>query len=356
MVRANSDHLLELINDVLDYAKAESGKIIATPAEILLGDLLTDVCQIVRTQADAKGHKLIITPSDETIAFRCDRRHIRQMMINLLTNAIKYTPQGGTIVVWGERLAGNKVKISVKDSGVGIAPADRAKVFSAFERIEHSYSIQQTGTGLGMPLTRRLVVVNGGAIDFESETGKGSTFWVVLPAVQYDLFMKGVEKEVEPDARGHGEVVVLVEPDAHEREMGKRYLTHIGFVAVEALTTGEVIEQISRHRARLVVLGTASIGSDEESFISSIRHNTPHPIRILLVSSKVFNAEIEQYLKFGVDRCLLKPFSLKTFGHVCRELVDSVSSTSRLLRLGDGAAKDLPEQSKSVANKDDIVH
>ena len=354
MVRSNSDHLLELINDVLDYAKAESGKIVPVPTEILLNEFLHDIAQIVRTQADAKGHKLIVTVPEEPLAFKCDRRHARQMMINLLTNAIKYTPTGGTIVVWGERVPGNKVKILVKDTGVGIAGSERDKVFAAFERIENSYSIQQIGTGLGMPLTKRLIEVNNGVVDFESEPGKGSTFWLVVPSVPYDPFMKGDEKASEPEARGHGEVIVLFEHEKHDREMMRRYLNHLGFVVVEGESKSDVITLIGRHRARLVIAGALPPGESEEEFFSLVRGESPHPVRLLFVSSRVTSGDVEQYLRWGVDRCLLKPASLKTLGHTCRELVDSAVAGSRLLKKGEGEAP--ASVQTSTKRNDDIVH
>src|SRR5690606_32222677 len=103
MVHKNGEHLLELINDVLDYAKVESGRLQVNKVDIFVNELLEDVCNVVRSQADAKFHKLIFKSSPGALAFSCDRRHARQMLINLLSNAIKYTPDGGLIEVWAER-------------------------------------------------------------------------------------------------------------------------------------------------------------------------------------------------------------------------------------------------------------
>lgn len=184
MIRTNGEHLLELINDVLDYAKIESGKIVPHRSDILLHEILKDLCGVVRQQAEGKSHRLVYVPNDEALAISCDRRHFRQMMINLLTNAIKYTPDGGTIEVWAERIPGQKVRINVKDSGVGIEASERSKVFSAFERVENSYSLVQEGSGLGMPLTKRLAEVNGGQINFDSVPQQGSRFWLIFPSIQ----------------------------------------------------------------------------------------------------------------------------------------------------------------------------
>src|SRR5262249_18421399 len=157
----------------LDYAKVESGRITPKKVVVVVNELLQDLAGVIRSQAEAKGHKVVAKPGDEALAISCDRRHLRQMLINLLTNAVKDTPNGGRIEVWAERIAGNRIKIYVKDSGVGIDEKDRYKVFTAFERIENAYSMNQVGTGLGMPLTKRLAEVNNGSIDFDSKPGEG---------------------------------------------------------------------------------------------------------------------------------------------------------------------------------------
>ena len=106
------------------------------------------------------------------------------MLINLLTNAIKYTPNEGQIDVSVEKMDADTIRISVKDNGIGIAEQDHDKVFAAFERVENKYAMSQSGTGLGMPLTKKLAEVNNAELSFESELGIGSTFHLTLPAVE----------------------------------------------------------------------------------------------------------------------------------------------------------------------------
>jgi len=330
MIRSNSDHLLELINDVLDYAKIESGKIHTDTADVLVNELLLDLTQVVRTQAESKGHKLIYRPCDDALAFQCDRRHVRQMLINLLTNAIKYTPDQGTIVVSAERIPGNKIRMMVKDSGVGIEEADRAKVFEAFERINNTYSINQVGTGLGMPLTKRLAEVNGGTVDFESTPGIGSMFWLQFSATEFSPFMKHERNVDEPDAVGNDQVILVMEHDSGERSMITRYLNYIGFRVVTAETRDEVEHALASQPVQLALLDNESADRDGGEIVTLLRGGKG--IRIVLASSRAFTFDVEKYLKSGIDRCLSKPVPLKELGHTCREVIDGSGSVKKQLR------------------------
>jgi signal transduction histidine kinase/ActR/RegA family two-component response regulator len=325
MVKSNSAHLLELINDVLDYAKTESGKVTPDKVEIPAQDFLNEMSLVVRAQAEAKQHKLTVRQSKEAIAFLCDRRHARQILINLLTNAIKYTPQSGTIDLYVERIPGNRIRICVKDNGIGIANSQREKVFAPFERINDPYALNQLGTGLGMPLTRGLAELNGGTVDFDSEVGKGSTFWVTLTAVQFNPFISREERDNEKDAKGHYELTLVVGGDDGERDIITRYLKHIGFQVISCKESQQLKQAIVEYPFALVIIDQQFVSTTKEydpiKLIVSSRKESP-PLTILL-SSHAFTSDIEQSLREGIDRYLSKPVALKELGHVCRALLDS---------------------------------
>jgi len=326
MVKGNSEHLLDLVNDVLDYAKVEAGKVNAKPVEIQLHELLDDLTGIVRSQAIEKKHKLVLKPVDQTLGMSCDKRHSRQMLINLLTNAIKYTPEGGEITVWAEKDGDNKVKVLIKDTGVGIPKDQAQKVFSAFERVEDQYSKAQTGTGLGMPLTKRLAQVNGGDVDFVSEAGKGSTFWLSMPFVEIKAKeqqsdAESGEQKVEP--QGNGEEILIVDYDPAAREMLGKYLGHQGFKIIHATNGSEVLSILKQNNIQLAVVENDMPDSSGEDMISAIR-GTPKAaaVPIILLSSRAFVFDIERFLKLGVDRCLSKPVSLNEIAQTARRLID----------------------------------
>lgn len=346
MIKNNGAHLLELINDVLDYAKIESGKLNPNKTDILLDELLKDISAVVRKQAEAKGHKLIYKGNNEALAISCDRRHLRQIMINLLTNAIKYTPDNGTIEIWAERIPGNRIKVNVKDSGIGIEPEQQSKVFSAFERIENSYSVTQAGTGLGMSLTHRLVEVNGGSIDFSSAPGMGSHFWVVFSATSATRSLETEKEEQKNHARGQGERILLLQRADGEQKMITRYLNHIGFAVIPASKRTEALHALREKEVSLVLIDNNVIDRPGDDIVSDIRATAKESsLPVILVSSRAFIFDIEKYLRAGIDRCLIKPLELLDLGHICRDLIDGSYT-------GEVIDKGLLEEAKRTETKD----
>ena len=323
MIQTNGQHLLELINDVLDYARAESGRVKPNPEEVLVDDLLKDLASVVRAQVDAKKQKFDYRASGDVMAISVDRRHMRQMLINLLTNAVKYTPEGGSLELWAERTRANRIRISVKDSGIGIEAKDRAKVFAAFERIENAYTAQQIGTGLGMPLTKRLCELNGGSIDFTSEPGKGSHFWMLFPAVEASLGRFSADEQEKPHAKGRGEALLVIERDEGERGMLHRYLTHLGFQVVAAASKHEAEVLLQESTVALAIIDNNCVDRPDENLVTAMRESAKRKdLPVILLTSRAFAYDVEKYLKAGVDRCILKPVELRDLGHICRQLLD----------------------------------
>jgi signal transduction histidine kinase/ActR/RegA family two-component response regulator len=323
MIKGSGDHLLDLVNDVLDYAKVEAGKVKASPTDLPVRDLLEDLCAVVRTQAMAKGHDLKLDSVDSGLGVRVDKRHVRQMLINFLTNAVKYTPNGGNIVVWAEKLPDGRAKISVKDSGIGIPASQHSKVFGAFERVEDSYAQSQSGTGLGMPLTKRLAEVNDGSVGFESAPEKGSTFWLVLPSVECTEYSTEDIEDVEFSISGDGDTILLVDHNEETRSMLEQYLSKHGFSVLQATSGSQVMKLLREHRVDLAVIENDLPDLPGEEMVAAIRGN-PHAtsMPIILLSAKAFVFDIERFLKLGVDRCLSKPVSLAEVAITSRRLID----------------------------------
>ena len=184
-----AEHLLQLINDILDIAKIEAGKLVLHAAPFVLPELLEQSLTIVRENAQLHNLRLTTDFADRVLDLPplvADQRKVKQIMYNLLSNAVKFTPDGGTISV-SARLDDERedkcVVIAVKDSGIGIGAEDQERVFGAFEQVDSSYARQQQGTGLGLALTRRIVQLHGGEIWLQSGPGEGSTFSFSLPLI-----------------------------------------------------------------------------------------------------------------------------------------------------------------------------
>jgi signal transduction histidine kinase len=190
-VLASGNHLLALINDILDVAKIEAGKAELEVSPFPLRSALEGAVASLTDKAEARrlSLTLVVTP-DADIDILADERRFRQIALNLLSNAVKFTPEGGAVTVKAQRFAGSElaelaagdyVEIAVTDTGIGISAADQAKLFQPFSQLKSGLSKNVSGTGLGLALTKKLVEMHGGAIWLQSEPGRGSTFTFVLP-------------------------------------------------------------------------------------------------------------------------------------------------------------------------------
>ena len=178
-ILSSAGHLLSLINDVLDLSKVEAGQVELDVAPFSLQDVLERGVVMVRERATRDGVKVTLEQTDVG-AIEGDERRVRQVIFNLLSNAVKFTPSGGSVDVRAARVNG-EIHVSVADTGPGIAPGDRERIFEEFQQTEAGIE-QREGTGLGLALSRRLVELHGGRIWVDSEPGKGSTFVFTLPA------------------------------------------------------------------------------------------------------------------------------------------------------------------------------
>jgi signal transduction histidine kinase len=182
-VRSSARHLLALINDLLDVTRIEAGQLDLSLEPCDCGQMIEEVVAALAPTADAKGLLLAAALPPDPLVLTTDLRALRQILINLVNNALKFTERGSVHVTAARRSdAGrNTVRIAVQDSGIGIPLEDRAAAFAPFSRLITPLSRVTEGTGLGLHLSRTLAAALGGAIELESEVGRGSTFTLVLP-------------------------------------------------------------------------------------------------------------------------------------------------------------------------------
>ena len=179
-IHSSGQHLLSLINDILDLAKVEAGRMELNIATFDLPAAIDNALALIRERAMRHRIALAVDVDPQLGQLNADERKLKQILLNLLSNAVKFTPEGGRITVTA-RLAGRMVEIAVSDTGIGIAAEDHAAVFEEFKQVGTDYTRKAEGTGLGLALTRKLVILHGGAMRLESEPGKGSTFAFTLP-------------------------------------------------------------------------------------------------------------------------------------------------------------------------------
>jgi signal transduction histidine kinase len=179
-ILSSGNHLLSLINDVLDLSKVEAGQVELEVAPFSLRDALESGVVMVRERATTDGLQITIAESADVNIVDGDERRVRQVIFNLLSNAVKFTPPGGSVDVRATRVNGD-VQVSVADTGPGIAAADLERIFEEFQQTDAGFE-QREGTGLGLALSKRLVELHGGQIWVESQVGEGSTFVFTLPS------------------------------------------------------------------------------------------------------------------------------------------------------------------------------
>ena len=239
---ASSNHLLSLINDVLDMSRIESGKIHLEEVEVNLSDVLHDLKTIVSGQIYAKQLELYMDATDVTDEdVYCDKTRLNQILLNLLSNAIKFTPAGGTVSVRVRQLAGQvrgcgQYEFRIKDNGIGMSPEFAKKIFEPFERERTSTVSRIQGTGLGMAITKNIVDMMGGTIEVQTAQGKGSEFIICVPMRTQDEH-RPVEKITELE----GLKALVVDDDFNTCDSVTKMLVKVGMRAEWTLSGKEAV-------------------------------------------------------------------------------------------------------------------
>ena len=184
-IQVSSQHLLALINDILDLAKIEAGKMPVHLERLSLNDLLHDAAAQIEPIVRRKGLEFNVQLPSETVFMDTDRTKVRQIVLNLLSNAVKFTAHGSVSI--SARATENDVRIAVSDTGIGIRPQDLEVIFEEFRQVDQSRTREYGGTGLGLSITRKLIALLGGDIAVASQYGRGSTFTVTLPLTSEEL-------------------------------------------------------------------------------------------------------------------------------------------------------------------------
>ena len=319
------EHLLELINDVLDFSRIESGKIDLESAPCDLPRLLASVTDIVRPRADTKGLTLtLVTVPDLPRAIRIDGPKLRQVLVNLLGNAVKFTEHGAITLDVSERQPA-ELRFTVRDTGVGIPRSQIENIFDAFRQAEAGKASE--GTGLGLAISRRLTEAMGGSLAVTSDLGHGSAFTATLPLMEEDEATleaadEGHHPEVQRLAPGQAVAVLVADDRQTNRDILIRLLQGAGFTTDEAENGREALEKLRANRFSLVLMDIRMpvMGGLEATRV--IRSDPALKDMIVIgVSASVFPDSAERIVEAGCNDFLSKPLRAdELFGKIARHV------------------------------------
>ena len=270
-------HLLQLINDVLDLSKVESGKFDFFPEPVDLPTVLKEVKAILHTELQRKRIAITAEVDPAITALELDASRLKQVLYNYLSNAIKFTADGGKVTVRAFAQGPHHVRIEVEDTGIGISAADLPRLFTEFQQLDAGYTKQHQGTGLGLALTRRLVEAQGGSVGVRSTLGVGSVFHIVLNRVHG---ADASRAELPKDAVKVRESVLVIEEDQHNQERLVDAFAEAGFVVDAAASRDDALRQARNLPYAALTLDLSVPGQRGLDLLADIRsqgasHATP---------------------------------------------------------------------------------
>src|SRR5262249_49960549 len=274
-IHAGGKHLLNLINDILDLSKIESGRMSVPRDECDLPAILRETLTVIRPLALKKGLQLEAIPDPASSVVWADAGKIKQVMYNLLSNAVKFTDEGGSITV-DARADGKDLVVSVSDTGIGIAPDAPGHIFEESSRVDGARTRRHEGTGLGLALVKRLVGMHGGEVSVKSRIGKGSCFRFRLPGAV--CFMEEPARdpaeevaEALPVAGTGRGVVMVVEDNPANMRLTRNILATQGFCVVEAPSGEEALRLLQKQKPDLILMDLQLPGVDGLSLTRIIK-------------------------------------------------------------------------------------
>jgi signal transduction histidine kinase/ActR/RegA family two-component response regulator len=311
LIRAGAGELLELVNDLLDLAKVQAGKTVVRSAEFRVQDLFGALRGMLRPLLVGERVELVIEAAEDLAPLTSDEGKVSQILRNLISNALKFTEKGEVRV--GARVSddGRRMLFAVSDTGIGIAADDQVSIFEEFGQVDHPIQKRVRGTGLGLPLSRRLAGLLGGTLEVESRLGFGSTFTLSIP--RFVVAVPDPSGDPALDARGPKEFeidplrvpVLLVEDDPAEQLVMQTLSRDTRFQVVCAATTREARDWLERITPAVVVLDIMLAGEDTWDLLAELKSGDPRTSPPTLVMTWVDDERKARAL--GADGYCAKP-------------------------------------------------
>jgi len=334
-IHASGEHLLVLINDILDLSKIEAGKMKLQATEVRLADIAHACLTIVREKASNHGITLKLDIEHAPDTALLDEQKCKQMLFNLLSNAVKFSDRGGTVTLGMRRVARDAVTarvssdaqqwlaISVADQGIGIRDADLDLLFQAFQQLENPLTKSHEGTGLGLALVKRLAELHGGGVDVSSIFGKGSCFTIWLPMQSNSdvpvapvmPVMAGQDSlsRIDATANASAPTILVVEDDVRAASLLLLQLEQAGYRCDCVHSAEEALQWLQRQTPDIITLDILLPGMDGWQFLEQIRNDERYrDIPVVIVS---IVAEEEHGYALGASQVLSKPVSKASLLH-----------------------------------------
>ncbi len=307
-----SKHLLSLINDLLDYAKTDAGAMELNAGEITPGDFISTTVSLLGSQFSKKNIRVQTSLDPGVSVVYADLKKCKQIMLNLLSNALKYTGAGGIVTIRAFPFENSWIRIEVSDTGMGVGENEKEKIFSEFYQSERVRDAHLGGTGVGLALTKRLVELHGGRIGVESELGKGSTFWFTLPQKDSWQHCPHTQKAPPPEkvenARYGGRHILVAEDNEVNLAMILEMLKVHNHRVATAKNGKEALEYVQRQRPELILMDVMMPVMDGLEAARRIRALPGlEDIPIIAVSASTGEDSIKQQLAAGCADHLAKP-------------------------------------------------
>ena len=310
IIQRSGDYLLTLINDILDLSKIEANRVELYSTDFRLNEFLQGIVELFQMRAEQKGITFIYEPLTHLPeGIRADEKRLRQVLINLLTNAVKFTDQGGVSLKVG--CEEGKIRFHVSDTGIGIIKEDLEKIFHPFQQ-SGDFLHKAEGTGLGLSITQRIIEMMGGHIHVESELGKGSTFWFTIKLEEVSDLVKTHVAELHAVITGFQEApkkLLVIDDKWENRSVMKNLLEPLGFEIIEAVNGQEGVERAIEIKPDLIMTDLVMPIMDGFEVVRRLRKlpGLKHK-PIIAVTASVFDYDQEQSYAAGCDAFVPKPF------------------------------------------------
>ncbi|MGD1046390.1 MAG: ATP-binding protein, partial [Bacteroidota bacterium] len=331
-------HLLKLINEILDLAVIESGKVSLSPESVSLSEIMSECQAMMEPQAQKRGIQMTFSRFDNTIFVKADRTRLKQIVINLLSNAIKYNKEKGKVDVNCTITSSGRIRISVTDTGEGLSPEKLAQLFQPFNRLGQEAG-GVAGTGIGLVVTKRLAELMEGVLGVESTVGVGSVFWCELISAEApQLAVQSDEAETSVSAQSpistRQRTLLYVEDNPANLELVKQIIArypNIRLLTAVNGSSGIEIASVSQPDVILMDINLPDISGVEALKILQKDSVTAH-IPIVALSANAMPRDIEKGLKAGFFRYLTKPIKVK-------ELMDTLNVALEFVEQNVGQSK-----------------